>query len=101
MQLKEDLSLVSHPEQGHSALNQQGWNTYFPDPELKISFDVFGVSAEEANLVKQVQTSIFMYFEVEANLVKQVQTSIFMYFEVEANLVKQVQSSVFMYFEVE
>lgn len=52
-QLKQDLSLVA---QSDSPSTSDAWSlTSFDDPgELNRSFDVLGVSAEEANLLKQV-----------------------------------------------
>jgi hypothetical protein len=50
-QLKEDLTLVAQPDSSNPTVNTHG---SFDDPELNRSFDVFGVSAEEANLLKQV-----------------------------------------------
>ncbi len=49
--LKEDLSLVAQPDSSNPTVS---WNVSLDDPELNRSFDVFGVSAEEANLLKQV-----------------------------------------------
>ena len=49
--LKEDLSLLAQP---YSTNPTVSWNASLDDPELNRSFDVFGVSAEEANLLKQV-----------------------------------------------
>lgn len=54
-QLKEDLHLVGQPDSTNPAINIHGWNALFDDPELNRSFDVLGVSAEEANLLKQVE----------------------------------------------
>ena len=60
-QLKEDLSLVAQPDSSNPAVCAHGWNASVDDPELNRSFDVFGVSAEEANLLKQVwRTNIFL-----------------------------------------
>ena len=53
-QLKEDLRLVGLPDSTNSATNIHGWNASLDDPELNRSFDVLGVSAEEANLLKEV-----------------------------------------------
>jgi hypothetical protein len=53
-QLKEDLSLVAQPDSTNPAVSVHGWNASLDDPELNRSFDVLGVSAEEANLLKQV-----------------------------------------------
>ena len=53
-QLKEDLSLVAHGDSNNSTGNIHGWNSLLDDSELNRSFDVLGVSAEEANLLKQV-----------------------------------------------
>ena len=53
-QLKEDLSLVAQSDTANPALGAHGWTASFDDPELNRSFDVFGVSAEEANLLKEV-----------------------------------------------
>ena len=59
-QLKEDLSLVAQPDSTNPAVSVHGWNASLDDPELNRSFDVLGVSAEEANLLKQVWGPLFV-----------------------------------------
>ncbi|XP_028393496.1 1-phosphatidylinositol 3-phosphate 5-kinase-like isoform X2 [Dendronephthya gigantea] len=53
-QLKEDLRLIAHGDSNNpSTGNIHGWNPLLDDSDLNRTFDVLGVSAEEADLLKQ------------------------------------------------
>ena len=59
-QLKHDLSLVAQPDNSNSSASSEARSSSFDDSELNHSFDVLGVSAKEANLLKQVGEYICM-----------------------------------------
>lgn len=62
-QLKEDLNLVAQHDSTNPMVNIHRWSAAHNDPELNRSFDVLGVSAEEADMLKQVWgPSILVFF---------------------------------------